>query len=448
MRASTLLRSGTLLLALLLLHGIVFAEDAAKRTLITDVRVWDGTSDSLSSKTNVLIEDHLITRISEGTARAIGDTTVIDGGGRVLMPGLMDMHQHLSMVAGLTEMRNKYDWMYVGSRAGAEAHRMLLRGFTTVRDLGGPTTGLAAAIDEGHIPGPRIYSSGAFITQTSGHADFRNPNDPHPNITGEPHMMDRLGWVHMADGVAEVTRAAREVLSTGATQLKLMAGGGVASNFDPIESLQFTPEELRAAVTAAANYGTYVAVHAYTAAAIRQALEAGVMSIDHGMLLDDATMALLKEKGAFLSPQIYIFSGNLDYDWFTDENRRKLKQVSDGLDTEMKLAKKHGVKVVFGTDMFNDEFFPLQNQDLGLRLKWFTSVEVLKQATSTAAELLALTTYRNPYKEGPLGVIRKGAYADLLIVDGNPLEDVRILEDHEANLRLIMKDGVVYKNTL
>jgi imidazolonepropionase-like amidohydrolase len=443
-----LLRCATLLLALLVLHDVALAEDAPTRTLITNVRVWDGTSDGLSGKTNVLIEDNLIARISEGTARAIGDTTVIDGDGRVLMPGLIDMHQHLSMVAGLSEMRNKYDWMYVGSRAGAEAHRMLLRGFTSIRDLGGPTTGLAAAIKEGHIPGPRIYSSGAFITQTSGHADFRNPNDPHPNITGEPHMMDRLGWVHMADGVDEVTRAAREVLSTGATQLKLMAGGGVASDYDPIESVQYTPEELRAAVTAAASFGTYVAVHAYTAAAVRQALEAGVMSIDHGMLIDDATMALLKEKGAFLSPQVYIFSGNLDYDWFTDENRRKLQQVSDGLDTEMKLAKKHGVKVVFGTDMFNDEFFPLQNKDLGLRLKWFTSVEVLKQATSTAAELLALTTYRNPYKEGPMGVIEKGAYADLLIVDGNPLEDVRVLEDYEANLRLIMKNGVVYKNTL
>ncbi len=449
MRASTFLRSGALLLALLIVPGITVAKDAATRTLITNVRVWDGTSESLSSKTNVLIEDNLITRLSEGTARrAIGDTTVIDGGGRVLMPGLVDMHQHLSLVSGLAEIRNHYDWMYVGSVAGSEASKMLLRGFTTVRDLGGPTLGLAKAIEEGRIPGPRIYSSGAFITQTSGHADFRNYNDPHPGITGDLHIMDRLGWVHIADGPAEVTRAVREVLRTGATQLKLMAGGGVASNFDPIETLQYTPEELRAAVTAAANYGTYVAVHAYTDAAIRQALEAGVMSIDHGMLIEEPTMRLLKEKGAFLSPQVYIFSGNLDYDWFTDENRRKLKQVSDGLDREMTLAKKIGVKVVFGTDMFGDEFFPLQNQDLGLRLKWFTSVEVLRQATSTAAELLALSTYRNPYRKGPLGVIRKGAYADLLIVDGNPLEDVRVLEDYEANLRLIMKDGVVYKNTL
>jgi imidazolonepropionase-like amidohydrolase len=448
LRAPHLLRFAVILLLAASLGGGTLAQQESERTLINNVRVWDGKADSLTGTVSILVRGNLVERIADGEQRVPEGTTVIDGGGRVVIPGLIDVHQHLSMVSGINEMRNKYDWMYVGSVAGAEAGKMLLRGFTTVRDLGGPTVGLAKAIDEGRIPGPRIFSSGAFITQTSGHGDFRNPNDPHPTLTGEKHIMDRLGWVHIADGVDEVTRAAREVLFSGATQLKLMAGGGVASDYDPIEAVQYTPEELRAAVTAAANYGTYVAVHAYTDAAIRQALEAGVMCIDHGMLIEEETMILLKEKGAFLSPQTYIFSGNIDFDWFTDENRRKLRQVESGLDNEMKLAKKHGVKVVFGTDMFNEELFPLQNRDLGLRLQWFSSPEVLRQATSVAAELLSLSTIRNPYKEGALGVVAEGGYADLLVVEGNPLKDVRVLEDHEANLRLIMKDGKVYKNTL
>lgn len=416
--------------------------------LIRNVRVWDGQSDTLKKPGSVLVEGNLIRRIATGDMPVPDGAMAINAGGRVLMPGLIDMHQHLAMVRGLSELRNHYDWMYNGALSGDQAEKMLLRGFTTVRDIGGPTIGLGRAIDEGHISGPRIYSSGAIISQTSGHADFRNYNDPHPNITGQKHIMDILGWVQLADGKAEVTRAAREVLRSGATQLKLMAGGGVASNFDPIESIQYTPEELSAAVTAAANYGTYVAVHAYTDAAIRQALEAGVMSIDHGMLMAEDTMKLLVEKGAFLSPQVFIFSGNMDFPWFTEENRRKLRQVSAGLDKEMRMARKHGAKIVFGTDMFGPEYFHLQNKEFGLRLKWFSSVEVLRQATSVAAELLALSGVRNPYKDGALGVIQEGAYADLLIVEGDPVADVRVLEDPASNLRLIMKNGTIYKNTL
>jgi imidazolonepropionase-like amidohydrolase len=433
-----------------LLAAAAVGGEVPERTdlVIRDVRVWDGVSDELQGPGNVLVRDGLIVTISGEPIAAPEGARVVDGGGRVLIPGLIDVHQHLAIVRGIGDLRNRYDWMYNGALSGAEAHRMLLRGFTTVRDLGGPTLGLARAIDEGDIPGPRIYSSGAFLTQTSGHGDFRNPNDPHPNITGERHIMDRLGWVHIADGVDEVTRAAREVLRTGATQLKLMAGGGVASDYDPIESIQYTPEELRAAVVAAENYDTYVAVHAYTDAAIRQALEAGVKCIDHGMLVEEPTMRLLVQKGAFLSPQVYIFSGNMDLDWFTDENRRKLRQVSAGLDRELRLAKEMGAKIVFGTDMFTGDLWPLQNRELGARLQWFSSLEVLRQATSTAAELLALSGSRNPYKRGPLGVIREGAYADLLLVEGDPIEDVRVLEDPERNLRLIVKDGAVYKDTL
>lgn len=429
--------------------GAVQADEYEQaRTLIRDVRVWDGRSEALSVPSSVLVVGNRIAGISRGSRENSGNATVIDGGGRVLIPGLIDVHTHLAIVRGLPDLRNNYDWMYVGAAAGEEAHKMLLRGFTAVRDIGGPTVGLARAIADGRLPGPRIYSSGGLIGQTSGHFDIRNPNDTHPNMTGDLHMMDRLGWGYLADGPAEVTRAVREVLRNGATQIKVMAGGGVASNFDPIEAIQYTPEEMRAAVVAAANYGTYVAVHAYTDTSIRRALEAGVMCIEHGMLIEEPTIELLAEKGAFLSPQAYIFSVEPKFDWFTDENRRKMRQVAEGLDHEMQLAKKHGVKVVFGTDMFGPAYQHLQNLEFGMRLKWFTPVEILRQATSTAAELLALTGIRNPYREGPLGVIEEGAYADLLLVDGNPLEDIRVLEDPEANLLLIMKDGQVYKNVL
>ena len=428
-------------------HALQADEHEDVRTLIRDVRVWDGRSEELSAPSSVLVVGNRIAGISRRNREDTEGATVIDGGGRVLIPGLIDVHTHLAIVRGLPDLRNNYDWMYVGAVAGEEARRMLLRGFTSVRDIGGPTVGLARAIDEGRLEGPRIYSSGGLISQTSGHFDIRNPNDTHPNITGDLHLTDRLGWGYLADGPAEVTRAVREVLRSGATQIKVMAGGGVASNFDPIETVQYTPEEMRAAVLAAANYGTYVAVHAYTADAIRQALEAGVMCIEHGMLIDEPTMELLADKGAFLSPQAYIFSVEPTAEWFTDENRRKMRQVSAGLDREMELAKKHGVKVVFGTDMFGLAYQHLQSLEFGMRLRWFTSLEILRQATSNAAELLALSGIRNPYKEGPLGVIEEGAYADLLLVEGNPLEDIRVLEDPEANLVMIMKDGKVYKDT-
>jgi len=436
----------TTIVSLLTLVGSLAAQES--RTVIRNVRIWDGTSDALSAPSSILVSGEMIERIATGEITEEG-ASVIDAGGRIVIPGLMDMHTHLSIIDGSSRLRDDLDWMYVGAVAGDEAERMLMRGFTTVRDLGGPTVGLAQAIDEGRIDGPRIYSSGAFISQTSGHGDSRHANEPHPYLTGELHAWDRMGWVHLADGPDHVTRSVREVLRTGATQIKVMAGGGVASTFDPIETIQYTPEELRAAVVAARNYGTYVAVHAYTSASIRQALEAGVQCIDHGMLIDDETMQLLKEKDAFLSPQAHLFMTEppADWDWLTEDQLRKMRQVSDGLDNEMKLAKRHGVRIVLGTDLFGARAHE-QSLEFGARLKWFEPVDVLRQATSGSAELLARTTYRNPYKDGPLGVLVEGAYADLLIVDGNPLEDLRLLETPAENLLLIMKGGEVYKNTL
>jgi imidazolonepropionase-like amidohydrolase len=420
--------------------------EAPMQVLISNVAIWDGTSDAAVGGQAVLIENNLIKAIS-ADASAGPDATVIDGGGRVLMPGIIEAHTHLSLPLPISRVMNSEDWMYIATLAGKEAERILMRGWTTVRDIGGPTQGLAKAIDEGHAIGPRIYTSAMFISQTSGHGDFRALNDGHPNMGGSGNTWGQR-YALLADGPAEVSRAVRESLRHGATAIKVMAGGGISSEYDPIDTTQYSVEELRAAVEAAEQWNTYVAVHAYTDAAVRNALDAGVKVIEHGHLLSEDTLRLLKQKGAILSTQTFSFAkafmGRLP-----SETAAKAKIVLEGVDNLMRTAKKLGIQVAFGTDAFgSSRAFEGAVKEFGARLEWFTSLEILKQATSGNARLLALTGPRNPYQEGPLGVIEEGAYADLLIVDGNPLEDVRILEDYQNNIRLIMKDGVVYKNTL
>jgi imidazolonepropionase-like amidohydrolase len=224
--------------------------------------------------------------------------------------------------------------------------------------------------------------------------------------------------------------------------------------YDPIDSVQYVEEELRAAVRAAADFGTYVAVHAYTPAAIRRSVEAGVRSIEHAHLIDEATMKLIAERGVYLSPQAYVFSGVFAAGGAAapaqpSAQSAKSAQVSVGLDRMMQLAKRYGVKVAFGTDVFGSpKVFPWESREFGARLRWFSSFEILKQATSTNGELLALSATRNPYAEGKLGVVEPGAWADFLLVEGNPLTDVRVLENPEQNLRLIVKNGRIVKRTL
>ncbi|MHC4180650.1 MAG: metal-dependent hydrolase family protein, partial [Planctomycetota bacterium] len=382
------------LAALLLLTGIAPAmaqeteEEPPPQILIKNVRVWDGTSDDLV-KADVLIKGNLIKQVG-GNIDAPG-AKVIDGGGRTLMPGLMDAHVHLALVRRPAEIRNDYDWMYVGALAGKQAEEMLLRGFTTVRDIGGPTVGLHRAIEEGQIIGPRIFSSGPYITQTSGHGDFRNFNEPHPGITGELSLMERQGWLIMADGPAEVTRAVREALRYGARQIKMMAGGGVSSPYDPLHTVQGGPEEFEAAVKAAEQWDTYVAVHAYTDLAVKQAVEAGVKCIDHGPFLTEETMKLMAEKGIFLSPTARISlttpeAVGLDPG---SETAAKLRQVNEGATNQLKLAKKYGVKVVFSTDQFGaPEIFAEQSKEFLTLAEYYSAVEVLRIATSNVAELL------------------------------------------------------------
>ena len=443
-------------LSLATISGAVIAaeEMVLPQVLIKNVHVWDGTSDGVTKKISVLIEGNLIKKVRASDSDANADATIIDGKGSVLIPGLIEAHAHLAIHGSVFQIRNDLNWMYIGAKSGAEATRMLHRGFTTARDAGGPVNGLRKVIDAGHVDGPRIYAAGPPISQTGGHFDIRGLNEPNYHFLGIPDPKQFMEWGYLADGVPEVQKAAREVLRKGSSHIKIMAGGGVATVYDPLDGLQFTPEEIRAIVVEAEKLGTYAMAHIYTPEAITIALNAGVKSIDHGMLIDDKTMALLKEKDAFLVPSLAVglfTPEELAFAWPTPETKAKGARIIAGMENEVILAKKHGVKLGFGTDFFgpNREAFAMQSLEFKARAKYFTPLEILKQATSINAALVAMSgPMMNPYLAGPLGVIEEGAYADLLLVNGNPLDDILLLTEPGENLNLIMKNGKVYKNQL
>ena len=418
---------------------------APAAVLFVNVRVFNGT-DKLSAPMNVLVVGNQITRLSSGPITPPEGTTLtkIDGGGRTLMPGLIDAHVHM-MFNSLPQLAiMTSDIGFVNLAAGKAATDMLMRGYTSVRDLGGPSFGLKKAIDLNFFPGPRIWPSGAMISQSGGHGDFRLPVDL-PAPPDSFSYSERVGGTEIADDAATVRKRVREQLALGATQIKLMAGGGVASSFDPIDVTQYTVEELRAAVEAAENWGTYVTVHAYTPRAVRQAIEAGVKCIDHGQLLDDATAKLMAEKGIWWSLQPFTDDKPSPY---PEGSPNRIKQLTmfAGTDTAYGLAKKYKIKTAWGTDiLFEPKNLANQTMQLTKMVRWYTPAEVLKMATADNAELLALSGPRNPYP-GKLGAVEEGALADLLLVDGDPIANIKVLEDADKNLLIIMKDGKFYKN--
>jgi imidazolonepropionase-like amidohydrolase len=420
------------------------------QVLFKNVNIFNGTDDRLFENHQLLIEGNLIKAISAGEIETRAGATIIDGGGRTLMPGLTDAHVHLMLNDAPAKAIYEETWGYVGAQSVAAAKAMLLRGFTTVRDVGGPVGGLKQAIDEGLVAGPRILPSGPYISQTSGHADLETSKAKlSPYFAGVPDKMEIMGWGFVADGVPEVQKAAREVLRTGSSQLKVMAGGGVSSYYDPLDTTQYTLEEMKAAVTEAENWGTYVVVHAYTDRAVRMCIEAGVKSIDHGPFLTEETLKLMADKGVWLSPQAYLFGLTPEQlNIVGTPSESKMRQVNEGSANLLKWAKKHGVRIAWGTDLFGPPAKQAQQpQEFIARAAFFTPYEILKQATSDNAELFKLSGRRHPYQQGTLGVVEKGAYADLLLVDGNPLKDIELMAD-PGNFRIIMKDGVIHKNTL
>jgi imidazolonepropionase-like amidohydrolase len=422
---------------------------ASGATLFENVRIFDGKSAALSPPSNVLVRGNVIERISVNpiVVETNADVHVIAGNGRVLMPGLIDAHWHAFMATTPQMVLMTADPSYLLLLAARQAQATLMRGFTTIRDLGGPVFGLKRAIDEGVMIGPRIYPSGAFISQTSGHGDFRFSFEVPRTLGGPLSHSEIEGIAAIADSPDEVRLRAREQLRQGASQIKLMAGGGVASPYNPIESTQYTEAEIRAAVEAADSWGTYVTVHAYTPRAIRQAVAAGVKCIEHGQLIDEPTAKLLADKGIWWSLQPFLNDEDAS-PLVNPVSQRKALEVFAGTDNAYKLAKKYKIKTAFGTDiLFDARLAGRQGAILAKMVRWYTPAEALKMATADNGELMALSGFINPYP-GKLGVVEEGGLADLLLVDGNPLENIQLVADPDKNFLIIMKDGVIYKNTL
>lgn len=462
-----------IIVAMLLIAPAVLAQDgeeavepAPNQVLIKNVNVFDGKNNKLTQGMNVLVVDNLIEEISKGEIEVVEGATVIEGGGRTLMPGMIDGHVHYMINAHFNTVESDMDLTDLSYRASLVAERALMDGFTSARDMGGPAFGLQRNIDNGIIIGPRIYPSGTFISQTSGHGDFRDRSDAGFNTetAHDQSNFARFGIGTVADGVPEVLKATRTNLRNGASQIKIMAGGGGSSRFDPIDTTQYSKDEVCAIVEATKDWGTYVSAHVFNDRAMSRLMECGVMSFDHAFFMSQETMKKIAQKGIYVVPQMWGISPDLAKNPLMPKDKLPMIEVLQEKYGDFgKNLVKNNVKVVFASDYVG--VFPDAERARRYELWWRTQAfgsnfEVLKQLTSTAGELLALSGPRNPYPEGKLGVIEEGAYADILIVDGNPLEDIAVIGGNDKwfdadpewkpieTINLIMKDGKIYKNTI
>ncbi|WP_281615309.1 amidohydrolase family protein [Flammeovirga sp. SubArs3] len=420
----------------------LFAQDI----LIKNIDVFDGKNEKLRKGVDVLIHENKVQKIAKNIQT--DSCEVINGEGKTLIPGLIDAHWHTSYAYTPAEILflNQGDMPEVAIRSMKGAEQTLLRGFTTVRDPGGNPFAVKKLIDSGEYPGHRILPSGPFMSQTTGHADHYCVLDEPRKSPGDMSYWERNMMAITADGVPEVRKVTREILKYGATQIKICTGGGVSSEYDPLEVMEYSMDEIKAVVEEAENYGTYVQSHVMIDKGIIAAVNAGVKSIEHGFFASDATLELMKEKGVWLSPQPFLEGDNS----FADPNsQKKWLDVVAAVDNVYQKASKIGVKVSFGTDiLFDGESAKNQGALLARLGNWYSPYEALRIATSGNAELLEMAGSRHPYQEGPLGVVQEGAYADMIIVDGNPLENLDLVADPENNFLMIMKDGVIYKNTM
>ena len=419
-------------------------EKAPSDLLFANANVIDVAGNATLSGRTVHISNGRITAVSaaeDGKTSAASGHTFVDLKGKYLMPGLIDCHVHLTATAGGTTMRDLFDAHpnTIAYRTVWNAKQMLLRGFTTARDTSGADFALREAIAEGLVPGPRLFIAGTALSQTGGHGDLRLPHQ------GESFKCcggNGPGIGRICDGVPECLAVARDELRKGADFLKIMCGGGVASPVDPLEMIQFTPEEIQAITSQARNLGKYVTAHAYTVEAIRHAIDNGVMGIEHANFIDQTTAKLCAEKGVFVTPTLVVYNAliNPPYENFLPESgRAKCRQVIESGVKALTTLHENGVTICYGTDLLAG-MHVLQNQEFSIRARALPAVEVLRSATTNAAKLLGM--------EGKLGTISKDAVADLLIVDQNPLLDVTVLDDIEKTCLGIVKEGRVVMSKL
>ncbi|MBB3316811.1 imidazolonepropionase-like amidohydrolase [Rhizobium sp. BK181] len=430
-----------------MLPGVGSAQTPAppSRLLLTQVRLFDGKSDTLQTGVQVLVEGNKISAIDKTNSAPPSDATIMECGDRVLMPGMIDAHWHTIYAAVPLQTLMVGDPGIIFASSTAEAERTLMRGFTTVRDLGGPVFTFKQAIDEGTIPGPRIFPSGAMITTSGGHADLRKPFEI-PARDGQLSLSEMMGSSAIVDDVGDLKRRVREQLLQGASQIKLVGGGGVSSPRSPLDMTTFSEDEIRAAVDVARDWNTYVTVHAYAPKTVQRALVGGAACVEHAHLMDEDTARMFVDKNVWLSTQPFLTMDDAASQ--TGPGAERIKQLFAGTPKIYEFAKKHGIRTAWGSDvLFSPALTPRQNTMLTHLANWYTNAEALRMATSGNADLLALSSLRTPYG-GKLGVIEEGAFADILVWDGNPLDDLQMIEDPQKNLSVVIKDGRIFKNTL
>ena len=371
-----------------------------------------------------------------GEALAPGAAEVVDCGGRVVMPGLIDSHVHVMLTAVNTRNLESVPLTLGTARAAASMRAMLNRGFTTVRDTGGADWGLKQAVDEGAIPGPRLFIAGQAIGPTGGHSDPRRRTDV---FSRNCHCCNAMAFsMCVSDGASEVRKAAREQMRQGADQVKIMMSGGVASPYDPLDSLQFSEGEVAAAVEEAGAFGRYVCAHAYTPAAITRAAHAGVRTIEHGNLIDDASARLMAGKGMFLIANLvayYAMRERAADFGMSGEMLAKNDMVIDGGLRSLDICRQAGVPVAYGSDLLG-ELQVDQSREFLLRREVLSNLEIIRSATTIGAQVTRM--------EGKLGTLRPGAFADLLVLDGDPLADLAVFQDQGAHIAAIMQAGTFH----
>jgi imidazolonepropionase-like amidohydrolase len=398
----------------------------------------DPEAGELRSDHELVVEGDTIREVSAQPIK-LATASVIDCGGRTLMPGLIDSHVHVVLSEVVIRNMESVPLTLMTARAADLMRRMLDRGFTSVRDTGGADWGLKEATDKGLLPGPRLFIAGRAIGPTGGHSDGRRRTDFGVRCQCCNALSFSMG---VADGTSEVRRAVREQMRQGCDQVKIMMSGGVASPYDPLDSLQFSEGEVKAAVEEAHAFGRYVCAHAYTPEAITRAAISGVRTIEHGNLIDDASAKLMAGKGMFLVANLvtYFVMKNRAAEYgMSAEMLAKNDLVIDGALKSLEICKRHGIPVAYGTDLLG-QLQMAQSEEFTLRERVLSPAEIIRSATTIGAQVVRM--------EGKLGCLKAGAFADLLVVDGNPLKDLALLGDQGKHLSLIMKAGLVHKNRL